>query len=530
MIQHSHASPSSTSPAAEGRPPSSVLHVSSEPPPPIPPRDDARDQFIAERRALWDSIAVRWGDRHGAGGAYQRRLLRVHQLAIAPNQRVLELGCGAGDLLAALNPSEGVGVDLAPRMVELAAARHAKRPNLTWITADAAKVAQGGLAGAAPFDVIVLSDLLNDVWDVQELLASLQPLCAPHTRLVMNCFSRLWQWPLAAARRWGMARPQLLQSWLTAEDVENLLTLSGFELVRRWSEVLLPADVPLLAPVCNRVLAKFAPFRWFDLTNMFVARPSPASAAGRRTGAPPMVSVVVPARNEAGNIARIVDSIPRRFDDVAGGMPVELILVEGNSTDDTWEQIGRVVAERGRHDIVVLKQPGKGKGDAVRAGFAAATGDILLILDADLTVHPDTLPLFCAAIATGKGEFINGVRLVYPMEEKAMRLLNLIANRFFGVAFSWLLGQRIRDTLCGTKVIWRRDYDRLAANRAYFGNFDPFGDFDLIFGAAKLNLRILDLPVRYRERTYGDTNIHRWRHGVLLFRMLGVAMRRLKFV
>lgn len=493
-----------------------------------PPRDAARDAFVHTRRSLWDTVAVQWADRHGAGGAYQRRLHTIYRLIVAPGERVLELGCGAGDLLAALEPSQGVGVDLSPRMVALARARHANRPELTWIEGDAAEVSTTALANAAPFDVIVLSDLLNDVWDVQELLASLQSVCTPATRLVMNCFSRLWQWPLGVARRLGLARPQLAQNWLTGADIENLLTLSGFELVRHWSEVLLPLDVPVLAPLCNRALAKIDPFRWFDLTNVFVARPSPASIAGRRSGPPPTVSVVVPARNESGNIGRIIDSVPRSFGPFAGA--TELIFVEGNSTDDTWETIGREVARRGRDDIVVRKQPGKGKGDAVREGFRAATGDILLILDADLTVHPDTLPLFCAAIATGKGEFINGVRLVYPMEDRAMRLLNLIANRFFGFAFSWLLGQRIRDTLCGTKVISRRDYERLAANRAYFGEFDPFGDFDLIFGAAKLNLRILDLPVRYRERTYGETNIHRWRHGMLLFRMLGVAMKRLKFV
>src|SRR6185503_166522 len=173
---------------------------------------------------------------------------------------------------------------------------------------------------------------------------------------------------------------------------------------------------------------------------------------------------------------------------------------------------------------------GKGKGDAVRLGFEVAKGDILMILDADLTVAPRDLPRFFEAISAGKGEFINGVRLVYPMEEEAMRFFNLLGNKFFSWAFSWLLGQPIKDTLCGTKVIWRRDYMRVAANRSYFGDFDPFGDFDLLFGAAKLNLKILEVPIRYAARTYGETNIQRWRHGVLLLRMVLFAARRIKFI
>ena len=180
--------------------------------------------------------------------------------------------------------------------------------------------------------------------------------------------------------------------------------------------------------------------------------------------------------------------------------------------------------------LALLRQTGIGKADAVRLGFQHASGDILMILDADLTVPPENLPRFFEALVSGKGEFINGVRLVYPMEEQAMRSLNLLGNKFFSTAFSWLLGQSIKDTLCGTKVLWKKDYEIIAANRSYFGDFDPFGDFDLIFGAAKQNLKIVDLPIRYRERTYGSTNISRWKHGMLLMRMVAFAARRIKFV
>jgi glycosyltransferase involved in cell wall biosynthesis len=256
----------------------------------------------------------------------------------------------------------------------------------------------------------------------------------------------------------------------------------------------------------------------FDLVNFMIA--SPAHGPVKQN---PTVSVVVAARNESGHIDELMARIP----EMGGG--TEIVFVEGNSTDDTYAAIERAIAANPAHNAKLFKQTGKGKGDAVRKGFDAATGDILMILDADITVPPEDLPRFFDAIASGRSEFVNGVRLVYPMEEDAMRFANLVGNKFFSAAFSWLLGQPIRDTLCGTKVLWRKDYERIAHNRAYFGDFDPFGDFDLLFGAARLNLRITEVPIRYRARRYGETNIQRWRHGWLLLKMVVFAARRIKF-
>jgi glycosyltransferase involved in cell wall biosynthesis len=240
--------------------------------------------------------------------------------------------------------------------------------------------------------------------------------------------------------------------------------------------------------------------------------------------AEPLVSVVVPARNEAGNVPAVFERLPEM------GAGTELIFVEGHSSDGTYEAIEREMGKRRRPRTKLFRQTGRGKGDAVRLGFARANGGVLMILDADLTVPPEDLPRFYEAWRSRQGEFINGVRLVYPMQERAMRFFNLAGNKFFSLAFTWLLGQSVKDTLCGTKVLSRADYERIAANRAYFGEIDPFGDFDLIFGAARLNLKIVDLPVRYRERTYGETNIRRWSHGALLLKMVLLAMRRIKFV
>ncbi|WP_295458351.1 glycosyltransferase [uncultured Thiodictyon sp.] len=465
--------------------------------------------YLTTRRTFWGRVSrgpASWG------GYYRERLCTVYRHLIPAGARVLEIGCGRGELIAAVRPALGVGIDFSPEMVEAARLAH---PGLQFVVADAHTLA----LEPHVFDYVILSDIVNDLWDVQAMLGQLLPHCAAHTRLLFNFHSHLWSLPLALARRLGIATPNLPQNWLTRHDVANLLEITGFEPLREWEEILAPLRVPVLSEVANRYLAKVLPFRWLDLVNLMVARP-----LGKAIPHHPSVSVVVAARNESGHIEELMARIP----EMGGG--TQIVFVEGNSTDDTYEAIGRAIARHPERNCCLLKQPGKGKGDAVRTGFAAATGDILMILDADITVPPEDLPRFYAIMANGQAEFVNGVRLVYPMADEAMRLANLIANKFFSWAFSWLLGQPIRDTLCGTKVLWRSDYERIAHNRAYFGDFDPFGDFDLLFGAARLNLKIMEVPIRYRARRYGETNISRWRHGVLLLRMVAFAARRIKFV
>jgi len=481
-----------------------------------PPADAARSRYTRERIAHWENLAARAVPR--AAAYYHRRLAEVYGFLIPPGQRVLELGCGRGDLLAALEPAEGVGVDFSPAMIAQARARH---PEMRFVVGDAHAL-EDVLSG--PYDAIILSDLVNDLWDVQGVLEQVRALAAPGTRIVVNAYSRLWEPALALAERLGLAQPVLYRNWLAPDDVANLLHLTGFEVIRRWQEVVWPVATPLADRLCNRYLARLWPFRHLGLANFFLARPAPGAPSAGEPAEEPLVSVVVAARNEAGNVPDIFARVP----ELGGG--TEFVFVEGHSQDGTYEAIEEAIAAHPERRCQLLRQTGVGKGDAVRAGFAAARGEVLMILDADLTVPPEDLPRFYDALRSGRGEFINGVRLVYPMEREAMRFWNLLGNKFFSLAFSWLLGQPVKDTLCGTKVLWRKDYERLAANRSYFGDFDPFGDFDLLFGAAKLGLRIIDLPIRYRERTYGTTNIDRWRHGWLLLRMVAFAATRIKFV
>ena len=480
---------------------------------PVSDNQAAKKRNQASRLAHWNQVAAKLGASRRLSAYYHRRLAEIYRHLIPPRARILELGCSEGDLLAALEPEVGVGVDFSGNMLDRARERH---PELQLIQADVHDLEIDGT-----FDVIILSDLVNDLWDIQAVLERVAPLCTSQTRIIVNFYSRVWQLPLEWVGRLGLARPTLPQNWVTAEDFSNLLDLSGFEVLRNWGEILCPFRLPGLDAFLNRFLGKLWPIQWASMTNFILARPVPRP---EERPAEPLVSVIVAARNEEGNIPQIFERTP----DLGGG--IEFVFVEGGSRDDTFEAIRRELEKRPEISGKLFKQPGKGKGDAVRLGFSEASGDILLILDADLSVAPEDLPRFVEALQSGRGEFINGVRLVYPMEERAMRFFNLLGNKFFSLAFSWLLGQSIKDTLCGTKVLWREDYERIAANRSYFGEFDPFGDYDLIFGAARLNLKIVDIPIRYRERTYGAPNISRWRDGQLLLRMVLFAARRLKFV
>jgi GT2 family glycosyltransferase len=369
---------------------------------------------------------------------------------------------------------------------------------------------------------IVISGCLHHESDIQSFLERLRRRCRPSTRVIVTYYSSLWRPALSLANRlrWRSKEPE--QNWLAPEDMENLLRLSDFETVKTDSKIICPVYIPLISGLLNRFVAPLPIFRNLAMVNLVVARPSEAP---RALAARPSVSVVVPARNEAGNIENAIRRLP------AMGPDDELIFVEGNSTDDTWEKIQEAQRKYGgERTIIIAQQGGKGKGDAVRKGFSLASKEILMILDADLTVPPEDLPKFYRALVREKGEFINGSRLVYPMEGQAMRFLNMMGNKFFALAFSFVLGQRFKDTLCGTKVLSREHYLKLTEHRSYFGDFDPFGDFDLIFGASRLGLKIVEVPIAYRDRVYGATNISRWSHGLLLLRMLVFASLRLRFI
>jgi len=444
---------------------------------------------------------------------FHREDLRYLKFLIPDGLRVLELGCGNGHLLAALNPSFGVGVDFSEKMV--AEARKAF-PHLSYYVHDVEdENAIKSLPG--PFDVILIADTFGSLDDCQSLLESLHQLCTNQTRVIIAYFSHLWYPALKFSEHLGLRMPQRQQNVLAAADIRALAALADFEIVKAEARMLMPARMLGLGRVINRFVAPFPIIRNLCLRHYSVCRSLRRIDDGIKSA-----TIVIPARNERGNIEIAIQRIPRFVEDL------EIIFVEGHSTDGTWEEIERVAARYSQYDIKSLRQSGSGKADATFTGFDHARGDVLMVLDADLTMPPEQLTKFWDAIRSGKGEFVNGSRLVYPMEDQAMRFLNLIANKMFSVIFTWLLSQRLTDTLCGTKVLRRAEYERLKGGRSYFGDFDPFGDFDLIFGASKLGLKIVEVPIRYASRTYGETQISRFRHGLMLLRMVLFAFLRIK--
>jgi ubiquinone/menaquinone biosynthesis C-methylase UbiE len=476
----------------------------------IPDNLSARKREIQDLANRHAPQRDRWVNRNSF---YYEEDLRYMRFLVPEGLKVLDLGCGNGRLLAELKPSLGVGVDFSANMIAIAREKHSQLEFHEGDVEDADVIA--GLSG--PFDVIILSDTIGSLEDCQATLKKLQHLCSTDTRLIIAYYSRMWAPILSVAKSLGLQMPQGEQNWLSTEDVSNLLALSDFEVVKREWRQLLPRHLLGLGYLVNRYIAPIPVIRRACLRNYIVARPLTNI---RR--APMSATVLVPCRNERGNIEAAVQRIPRFCEDI------EILFVEGHSQDGTLEEIQRVIQAYPDFDIKVIVQDGKGKGDAVRKGFANARGEVLMILDADLTMPPEALPKFYDVLVSGKGEFVNGSRLVYPMEQEAMRFLNLLANQVFSWLFSWLLNQRFTDTLCGTKVLTRIHYEQIAANRMYFGEFDPFGDFDLIFGASKLNLKVIEIPITYASRQYGETQISRFRHGLMLLRMVVFAFKKLK--
>ena len=444
---------------------------------------------------------------------YHDELQKIFQFLIPEQASVIEVGCGTGDVLGRLSRDKMAGVDISQGMVETAARKY---PQIHFEVMNADNLDPDRLN--APYDYLFMSDLIGHLNDVQKAFEESKNLMHDRSRLIITYYSYLWEPALRLLEKLYLKMPQFRQNWLSLADIKNLIELAGMRVVKKGTAFMFPPRIPILSWIMNKFIVRLPLLRHLGLIQYIVAEQQDLKPQDYS------LSVIIPARNESGNIEKAVKLTPSL------GKFTELIFVEGHSTDDTWNEIKRVSEKyKKSHKMKIMQQSGKGKGDAVRRGFQEASGDILTILDGDLTVHPGELTKFYNVIATRQADFANGCRLVYPMEKKAMRFFNVLGNKFFSLAFSWLLDQPIKDTLCGTKMLLRKDYLNLAANREYFGDFDPFGDYDLLFGASKLNLKIKEIPIRYQARTYGDTNIQRWRHGFLLFKMVFFAMRKIKF-
>jgi SAM-dependent methyltransferase len=474
----------------------------------VPP-SRGEDDHLDRVAGFFDGFAYierQWRERNRT---YYRLIESVHRFLIPERKTVLEIGAGSGDLLASVRPARGVGVDVSPGMVALARSRH---PQLEFVAEAGERFVRD-----EQFDYVILSDVVPFAYDLQAILRNVRAMTNERSRVIIHSYSQLWRPVIRFAEIVGLKPKKPLSNWVTPEDLRNLLELTDFEIISVERRILLPKRVPFVSTFLNGVVANVWPLSHLSLTWWVVARPKP-SRIDRELG----VSIVVPCRNEAGMIEEIVARTP------ALGTSTEIIFVEGGSTDGTREEIERQIARHPDRPISLQVQTGVGKGDAVRLGFEKSRHELLMILDADLTVSPEDLDKFYRAVSKSHADFANGSRLVYDMQSGAMQFLNLLGNKVFSTYFSFLLAQPIKDTLCGTKVLLRRDYEEIVSSRTYFGDFDPFGDFDLLLGAARRTLKIVDIPVRYGARRYGKTNISRFRHGLLLLQMAAFGFYKLK--
>ncbi len=449
---------------------------------------DALNDVREARREHQESIADRREEYIRSNRYFYSRLKRVLQFIVEPRMRVLEIRCETGHLLASLEPSYGVGVEISGAMVEVAQRQH---PNLRFVMGDPEKLELN-----ETFDYI----LFNHIFDTVDILRAFERIrqhCTPDTLIVVINYNHLWQPILQLASKVGLRSKFVEPNWVSENDIRGFLKLAGFRPVRKHRLLLFPKWVPLLSELMNALLARLPGFRRLCLMQVMVARPLAEPKREEELA----VSVVIPCRNEVSNVRHAVERLPNM------GKHTEILFCDDKSTDGTVDEVRRMQALYRDMDIRLVEGPGICKAENVWTGFRAARGDVLMILDADLTVMPEELPMFLRALATSRGDFINGSRLVYPMPHLAMRFANIIGNKFFGLVFSYLLDQRVKDTLCGTKVLWRKDWLRMEQNLGSWGIKDLWGDYELLFGASKLQLDIVEVPVHYQERIHGVTKM-----------------------
>ncbi len=479
-----------------------------------------QNSFTKKISSFYDEIAKnrkKWLAK--ASSFHREDRLNLKEL-ILPRSRILELGCGTGNLLKSLEPSYGLGVDISKEIIKEA---NKDSKGIKFIEGDISNIKKY-LIKKEKFDYIILSDTIGYIEDIQSTLESLHDYCNKDTRIIISYYSPLWSPIFSLATLLKFKMPEIKTQLLNLQDIKSFLKISNFDVVRVEKKILSPVSLFGLGRLINRYLATFPIFSFFCLRQYVIARSLDKIDKFKYNSA----SIIIPCKNEQGNIEAAIKRLPRFSKNL------EVIFIEGNSSDKTWEKIQLVKKKynKKKSDLSIksYKQKGKGKADAVFYGFEKSSNEVLFILDADLTMPPEELPKFWNKIILGEAEYVNGTRLIYPMDNDAMRFLNYIANKMFSILFSWILSQRYTDTLCGTKVLTKENYEKIKLKNSDLGNFDPFGDFFIIFGSSRLCLKMCEIPIRYKARSYGETQISRFSHGFMLIKMVVFAFFKIKAI
>ena len=433
-------------------------------------------------KEYFEHVAPDWEHWQKRNSFYHATISNLIAGMIPPSSRVLELGCGLGDLLASLNPSSGIGLNVAQGLTDRASQKH---PRLEFHTSD---VDSAGLPRSFEPQYIVMTNMLDYVHDIWDVMGSLKPAVHEHTLLIITTNNPLWAPLLRLASNLKLRFPESPRNFITNRDICSVLHLQGFDIVEEGLTLPVPKRIPVLGDLINAIVPEVPVLRFVSSLQYIAARP--------RIPRPPLsCSVVIPCHNEADNIQECLRRVPNI------GTRTEIVVVDDGSTDDTCQRVKEVMAADSRVRLIVLEK-NQGKASAVRAGFEAAEGDVLMILDADMAVTPEELPKFLTPLQDGTADLVNGTRLIYPMHGKAMKVANFLGNKGFCFLASKVIRQRVSDTLCGTKAFLKRDFVRMPISGT-----EHWGDFDLLFGAARLKLRILEIPVHYTERRAGKSKM-----------------------
>jgi SAM-dependent methyltransferase len=465
-------------------------------------------------RTFYNKIAKNRKKYYYRNRFYHRSILKYFSMCIPKGSTVLELGCGTGDLIGQLHPSTGVGVDISDSMISIG---QQKYPSIQFVCENAEAFETDMV-----FDYIIFSGIVGSVDNIQILLEKAMKWSSTDTRIFIDFYNPLWHPIIKLGEKIGLKMPELTKNWLSVDDLENFLYISGYQVIKRKYLMVFPKYIPVITYILNKIIGNLPIIRRLSLNNIVIARPAnPLPEPETKK-----CSVVITCRDEEGNIEGLVTRMPRM------GLNTEIIFVEGHSRDNTVAVIEEMIRKYPEKDIKMLKQKGIGQGDAFRYGFDEANGDFVIWLEADLTTPPEEAIHFWNAYINNQGEYVNGSRFIYKMERSAMPLFNFLGNRFFGILFTTLLKQRFTDTLCGFKAISKKNYIKIRKQIDFFGDFDPFGDFELIFGAIKNNLKVAEIPVHYHPRQYGESKAYGqsffsfMKHAWLLIRMSYIAFKK----